>query len=103
MSDQAAHIKMLLSNTMADVSVQDEEGRAPLNYAVLNFSPSCIRVSPSLCNSSSSYKHWFLVQAILDSNESAVNMIDLKGRTVLHYACAEGSADCVRTLLSYQK
>lgn len=43
------------------------------------------------------------MQAILDYNEGAVNLIDVKGRTVLHYACAEGSADCVRTLLSYQK
>lgn len=43
------------------------------------------------------------MQAILDHNEGAVNLIDIKGRTVLHYACAEGSADCVRTLLSYSK
>ena len=33
----------------------------------------------------------------------AVNVIDVKGRTALHYACAEGSADSVRTLLSYRK
>jgi hypothetical protein len=42
------------------------------------------------------------MQAILDHNEGAVSLIDGRGRTALHYACAEGSADCVRTLLSYK-
>ena len=45
MSDQAAHVKMLLNTDRVDVSMQDSDGRAALNYAVLNFSPSCIRVS----------------------------------------------------------
>lgn len=45
MGEQINHIKMLLSQTAADVGVQDSEGRTPLNYAVLNFSPSSIRVS----------------------------------------------------------
>ena len=43
------------------------------------------------------------LQAILDCCESAVNLIDNKGRTALHYACAEGSTDCVRTLLAYRR
>ena len=45
----------------------------------------------------------FSFQAILDCCENAVNLADSKGRTVLHYACAEGSADCVRTLLAYHR
>ena len=45
----------------------------------------------------------FSFQAILDCCENAVNVADSKGRTVLHYACAEGSADCVRTLLAYHR
>lgn len=49
-----------------------------------------------------SAKPFHHTQAILDHNEGAVSLIDGKGRTALHYACAEGSADCVRTLLSYK-
>lgn len=45
----------------------------------------------------------FSFQAILDCCENAVNLADSKGRTALHYACAEGSADCVRTLLAYHR
>lgn len=41
-----------------------------------------------------------IVQVILEVCENAVNYRDEKGRTVLHYACAEGSTDCVRTLIS---
>lgn len=44
MCDQAAHARVLLTSTPADVRIQDNEGRTPLNYAVLNFSPSCIKV-----------------------------------------------------------
>ena len=44
MCDQAAHVRVLLTSTPADVRIQDNEGRTPLNYAVLNFSPSCIKV-----------------------------------------------------------
>lgn len=45
MSDQAPHVKMLLASAKVNISTQDNEGRAPLNYAVLTTSPSCIRVS----------------------------------------------------------
>ena len=44
MCDQATHIRILLTSTPADAHIQDKEGRTPLNYAVLNFSPSCIKV-----------------------------------------------------------
>ena len=157
MSDQPAHVQLFLTSTNADVSVADRDGRTALNFAVLNFSPSCIKVSegehPSPMQAIpafSSMLHaeqedaWMPVtwesgsglgmtldycctvtvgsrllqlqvteayyfpttsdqlQAILDCCESAVNLIDNKGRTALHYACAEGSADCVRTLLAYR-
>ena len=42
-------------------------------------------------------------QAILDCSEGAVSVADSRGRMVLHYACAEGNADCVRTLLTYRR
>jgi len=45
MGDQASHVKMLLNTGKVVLSLQDRDGRAALNYAILNFSPSCIRVS----------------------------------------------------------
>lgn len=107
MSDQASHIRLLLTSTSADVSIQDKEGRTPLNYAVLNFSPPCIRVSLSTIKSIIIVRvmlhEIFVTKAIADNFEGALNVIDAKGRTVLHYACAEGHAECVRTLLSYHR
>ena len=47
MSDQPGHIKLLLTSSNADVGVQDRDGRTALNFAVLIFSPACIRVSKS--------------------------------------------------------
>ena len=45
MSDQAEYIRLLLTTTEADSNPLDKDGRGPLNYAVLNSSPNCIRVS----------------------------------------------------------
>ncbi len=100
MGDQAQHIRHLLTTTSADVSIKDRDARPPLTYAVLNFSPACIRVSESY-----SYMTLYtcVPQAILELRESVVNLTDHHERTALHYACAEGSADCVRTLLSFRR
>ncbi len=107
MSDQPHHVRMLLTSSNADVSTQDKEGRTALNYAVLNFSPSCIKVKPhththARTNAQVCMQVSLSLQAILDCCGSSVNATDPKGRTALHYACAEGSADCVRTLLTYR-
>ena len=44
MCEQPDHIRHFLSFPSVDVSVQDCKGRIPLVYAVLNFSPACIKV-----------------------------------------------------------
>ena len=44
MCDQDAHIHIFLSSTQVDAAAQDPNGRTPLNYAILNFSPNCIKV-----------------------------------------------------------
>lgn len=44
-----------------------------------------------------------LMQAILDCCPMAASFKDSKGRTALHYTCAEGSADCVRVLLACKR
>ena len=49
MCEQPQHIKILLSSLpSAKVNCQDAKGRTPLNYAVLNFSPVCVKVSPEI-------------------------------------------------------
>ena len=47
MCDNDAHIRLLLSSTDASASITDREGRTALNYAVLNYSPHCIKVTYS--------------------------------------------------------
>lgn len=52
------------------------------------------------------YSYWttyYVIQVILEVNERAVNQRDEKGRIALHYACAEGSTNCVRTLLTARR
>ena len=44
MCDNDTHIRLLLSSSDANVYVTDREGRTALNYAVLNYSPHCIKV-----------------------------------------------------------
>ena len=44
MCDNDAHIRVLLSSTDANAYITDREGRTALNYAVLNYSPHCIKV-----------------------------------------------------------
>ena len=39
----------------------------------------------------------------MELKESAVTFKDEKGRTALHYACAEGSTECVRALLTARR
>ena len=43
------------------------------------------------------------MQAILEVSEDSVKYCDEKGRTALHYACAEGSTECVRTIVSARR
>ena len=45
MCDNDAHIRVLLSSTDANASITDREGRTPLNFAALNYSPHCIKAS----------------------------------------------------------
>ena len=109
--NQPAHTHLLLTSTAADISIQDLEGRTALTHAVLNTSSSCIKVSTSLSSISTHFTPHLLlicvcvcvVQVILEVSEGMVNQCDDKGRTALHYACAEGSTDCVRTLLTVRR
>jgi len=43
MCDNDTHIRLLLSSTDANAYITDREGRTALNYAVLNYSPHCIK------------------------------------------------------------
>ena len=45
MCNNDAHIRLLLSSTDANANITDREGRTALNYAVLNYSPHCIKVT----------------------------------------------------------
>ena len=44
MCEQVDHIRYILRIPSVDASVQDSKGRSPLVYAVLNYSPACIKV-----------------------------------------------------------
>lgn len=45
MCEQQQHIQILLNSVpSSEVNSQDLKGRTPLNYAVLTYSPICIKV-----------------------------------------------------------
>lgn len=101
MCEQHQHIVTLLSSIPAtNVNARDPKGRTALNYAVLLFSPICIKVKR---NKVIIMIVVFPSQAILECSPAAVTFRDFKGRTALHYACAEGSADCIRALLACKR
>lgn len=101
MCEQHQHIVTLLSSIpTTNVNARDPKGRTALNYAVLLFSPICIKVKR---NKVIIMIVVFPSQAILECSPAAVTFRDFKGRTALHYACAEGSADCIRALLACKR
>ena len=101
MCEQHQHVVTLLSSIPAtNVNARDPKGRTALNYAVLLFSPICIKVKR---NKVIIMIVVFPSQAILECSPAAVTFRDFKGRTALHYACAEGSADCIRALLACKR
>lgn len=46
MCEHHSHIRVLISDGHASVGIQDNDGRTPLNYAMLNYSSNCIKVTP---------------------------------------------------------
>ena len=103
--NQPVHTHLLLTSTAADITIRDREGRTALTHAILSSSSACIKVKQSARLSLPRFQilYYLCLKVILEVSESAVSQRDEKGRTALHYACAEGSTDCVRTLLTARR
>ena len=80
-SDDISHLRQLLMNRSYDIDALDEFGRTPLMYSIF-------------VNSYSSFD-------ILLQFGSSLNIIDIDGKSSLHWACQLGHLRITKGLINY--